>query len=581
MDPPERVRPSDEEPARPDDGRPPPPISARQINEHRGLALEVLAVATVVGMVLALMAAYDFGPLAGTAIATVLGYLGSALVHFLLGAMIVGGIMDLPHPSGLLSVAGRVAMTVVTVALAVAIGFVDVHVLQVASAGDRAAAYAVVGALSLLAGGLLSYLVLSAKHLQNENHERVAIWGVAALGGLAVGTIVVVATIIGLGLIRYERLPTADITVPRIHGLSGEYVALGDSYSAGEGLRPFDPHTSSLNDDGGDDCHRSSAAYSQWLTFDGTQPAVRFAACSGAVSPDVYTGYDKRRADGSEVPVPPQVPPGVHPEVGLVTMTMGGNDALFSKIVVHCLEHAHCMAAEFQPPDTPPDQTPPVASGGSGASDVNQVAAASAAKITFPPAQPLSSWGPAAIDAISARMAVLYGRLAHDYPNARIVIIGYPQLFPAGQATFFPTDCATLLRRFSSEERDALRQLTTAFNNMLYEEATKAGIEFVSPAAAWDGHEPCGDKGQYTNSVKLIVAPNIVDGGSFHPNRDGQKALAALVACYLDTHPGKPNPYVDGSPHEVTVEGLKAPAELGLVDAPGSVEAPLACDGVQ
>ena len=114
---------------------------------------------------------------------------------------------------------------------------------------------------------------------------------------------------------------------------------------------------------------------------------------------------------------------------------------------------------------------------------------------------------------------------------------------------------------------------------MLYEEAVKAGIEFVSPAAAWDGHEPCGDRGQYTNSVKLIVAPNIVDGGSFHPNHDGQKALAALVACYLDTHPAPPDPYV-GAKHDVTVEGLKTPLELGLVDAPGSMDDPLHCDGV-
>ena len=258
MDPPERVRSSDDGPPRPDDGRPPPPISPEQINEHRGLALEILAVAAAVGIVLALMAAYDFGPLAGTSSATVLGYLASALVHFLLGAMVVGGVMDLPNPSGILGAAGRTFMAVLTLALLAAIGFVDVRVFQIAEAGSRAVVYVAIVALSFVAGGLLSYLVLSSKRLQKENHERVAIWGVAAIAGLAVGTIAVVATIIGLGAIRYGRLPRPEISVARIHGIHGEYVALGDSYSAGEGLRPFDPHTSSLSDDGGDDCHRST-----------------------------------------------------------------------------------------------------------------------------------------------------------------------------------------------------------------------------------------------------------------------------------------------------------------------------------
>ena len=274
------------------------------------------------------------------------------------------------------------------------------------------------------------------------------------------------------------------------------------------------------------------------------------------------------------------MPPGVHPEVGLVTMTMGGNDALFSGIVVHCLEHDRCMAAEFTPPGANAEPAAAATSDPTGVGDVNQVSAAPAGKITFPPPQPLSSWGTAAIDAISARVSILYRELAESYPNARVVVIGYPQLFPAGRATILPNDCATLLRRFSGEERDALRQLTTAFNNVLYEEAVKAGVEFVSPAAVWDGHEPCGDKGQYTNTVKLIVAPNIVDGGSFHPNADGQKALAALVACYIDTHPEAPNPYVGGTAHDITVEDLKTPPELGLVEAPGSLEAPLQCDGV-
>ena len=98
-----------------------------------------------------------------------------------------------------------------------------------------------------------------------------------------------------------------------------------------------------------------------------------------------------------------------------------------------------------------------------------------------------------------------------------------------------------------------------------------------SPEAVWDGHEPCGTKGQFTNSIKFILTPNIVDGGSFHPNRSGQKALAALVACYVNANPSAPNPYVGGVEHPIDVVGLPLPADVGLVDPPGSFEAPVPC----
>ena len=94
-----------------------------------------------------------------------------------------------------------------------------------------------------------------------------------------------------------------------------------------------------------------------------------------------------------------------------------------------------------------------------------------------------------------------------------------------------------------------------------------AGIEFVSPAAIWDGHEPCGSKGQYTNSFKAIFSfKNPVDGGSFHPNVHGQEALARLVACYLNVYRShRPSSSAGG------------PAPTPAAAVPGSIEHPLLC----
>lgn len=38
------------------------------------------------------------------------------------------------------------------------------------------------------------------------------------------------------------------------------------------------------------------------------------------------------------------------------------------------------------------------------------------------------------------------------------------------------------------------------FNNVVYEEAAKAGIDYVSLDVLWEGHAPCGAKGKWTNS---------------------------------------------------------------------------------
>lgn len=87
----------------------------------------------------------------------------------------------------------------------------------------------------------------------------------------------------------------------------------------------------------------------------------------------------------------------------------------------------------------------------------------------------------------------------------------------------------------------------------------------------WDGHEPCGAGGQYTNSVKpYLNFPNPVNGGSFHPNAAGQQTLASLVACYLDANPRPPDPYTAGAPPIRTLPArLMTPAQLHLVPAPG------------
>lgn len=107
---------------------------------------------------------------------------------------------------------------------------------------------------------------------------------------------------------------------------SVSYVALGDSYSAGEGAPPFMQGT----DGPGDFCHRSASAYSQVLG-QAYNIKPRFYACSGATTADITS--QPRFGE------PPQVTePGVDSTASLVTMTIGGNDAGFAYLLTKCIE---------------------------------------------------------------------------------------------------------------------------------------------------------------------------------------------------------------------------------------------------
>jgi len=510
----------------------------------------ILAGSAVVTVGLVALAAYDLRPFGGESAVYVLGFVLVSLLHAGVAAAILGSIIEWRQPGWTFFGEGHhVVLAVCLVALTGAMVFVDWWVMNQSIGTRPAIGYWVAVVLGVLIGATLEFLIVSPKHLRNGGEKGAIYLGSAALGMIA-GAAMTVALVVGVAFVRNHSQGGTVAQVPTVHQVVGEYVALGDSYSAGEGLRPFSPHTGSAKSNDGNGCHRSDLAYSQWLVFDPPQPAVRFVACSGAVTADVTKGYDVVQGDGSSFTVDPQVE-GVHPEVGLVTITMGGNDVLFSKIVIHCLTHDDCMNADFAPPDT--DHR----------------------TIDYPDTQPLGQWAVEAADRLSGYIGSLYANLRQSYPNARIVVIGYPYLFPGGGGGFKLNDCDSVLRRFSEGERGLLRSLQDQFNDLLYEQAVNAGVEFVSPAAIWDGHEPCGSKGQYTNAIKPIFSKDVVDGGTFHPNAAGQQALGRLVACYLAANESAPNPFVDGQRHPLDITGLVPPSELGLVEASGVLGSPI------
>jgi len=508
----------------------------------------IVALAAAGAALLVLWAALGIWPFAGILAVWVVGVAGTLLFHISLGTLLAGSYIEIRHPTWSRFRRPDHLVLGVVVPLLMIIDVVSVWWLFHQTTSWVRWGYLGLAAASAVAGGTLSWRRLwpHREHTgtgpgTGSGDGRWPLFGLlSALLGVAAGIILAGGTVVGSAIYRNAETPAvAPLAVPVVQGIKGTYVAIGDSYSAGQGRTPFDPATVPTG------CDRSrNDAYPELMHFAQAPVPLQFTACSGAIVSQLF----HPRAGGR--PLPPQVDGKVHPEAGLVTVTIGGNNVLFSKIVIACFEEANCLTSTF-----------PAAGDGRGVEPV-------------PPGPMATTWAPATILAVAKEDAVAFRALRRDYPNARIIVIGYPYLFPDSRAGFRPDDCASILRRFSLTERLGIRSLEDEFNNMTYEEAVASRIEFVSPYAAWRGHEPCGDLGQYTNSIKPYLSfSNPVDGGTFHPNAAGQQTLAALVGCYLNDYPAPPDPFQPGSsgPLDIPASRLVPPSQLGLVSPPGSV----------
>lgn len=117
------------------------------------------------------------------------------------------------------------------------------------------------------------------------------------------GSIVAAATTVLAALL-------SSLGVTPAQAVATQYVALGDSYSAGVGTR-----------DKQDDCYRSPYGYPA-LIADAYGLALSYQACSGAVTADVTANQLQALSSGT----------------GYVSMTIGGNDAGFADVLTECAQ---------------------------------------------------------------------------------------------------------------------------------------------------------------------------------------------------------------------------------------------------
>lgn len=284
---------------------------------------------------------------------------------------------------------------------------------------------------------------------------------------------------------------------PLEQATSGRYVALGDSFSSGEGagdylpgtdfddrddLWPFDDDEEAHNR-----CHRSANAYSQVLSTTNTfAGGTTFVACSGAKMPQLTDPNTTQTGEDAQLDA-------LGDDVSLVTLTISGNDLGFAKVLQDCVVNG---------------------AGGVGFLDTCQEQHADRIEADLP--------------GIHDRLVEQYRQLAAEAPNARIVVVGYPPLFDEQAGDSY----RNLL---FAEDQAWMNEQAAVLNATIRDAAQQAGVEFVDPTPLFAGHGLGSDEPWFNDLDVGGPGLSLIDPGSFHPNGAGQAAIAAAVQAQLES----------------------------------------------
>ena len=288
------------------------------------------------------------------------------------------------------------------------------------------------------------------------------------------------AWLAGAGALATTMIAAACLAAPALGGvqpppgaaLPGPMVALGDSYTAGA-LLPTNLSARPLG------CLRSTRAYPV-LVAAALGASLTDEACSSAGVADMAAA---QRTDlGTN---PPQLD-AVDPDDSVVMLTLSGDDIGFQNVLDECMELSF----------TDPWGSPCRARYTSGGTD--QLAAL--------------------VKTEAPRMAAVLSDIAARAPQARIVVVGYPDMFPLGGGCWPAVP-------ITDGDIGYLRGIELQLNAMLAADAKAAGATFVNTYTPTTGHDFC--QPEAIRDVEGLLPGSLAL--PFHPNARGQAAIAAAV----------------------------------------------------
>ncbi|SDM00614.1 GDSL-like Lipase/Acylhydrolase family protein [Nonomuraea maritima] len=286
------------------------------------------------------------------------------------------------------------------------------------------------------------------------------------------------------------RLPQITRLTPVQVALSGTYVALGDSFSSGEGV--WSSGQPPVND-GADRCHRSTGSYAPQVAQSYRFPGgTVFYACSGATTRQLLTGQWGH---------PPQITR-VDAAAGLITLSIGGNDAGFTQVLTTCIVKLPWSSA-----------------------CVDQDAAVGRR-----------------IDELATNLRTVLHELRVRAPDARVIVLGYPRPFPerpTGTYDNLSVADQQWLNGMTRRLDDTVKSVVSEFDRTIAGFGAPGSAEYVDAYEAFTGHE-IGTAQPYLNGLHMDMEQMTVDARSYHPTGEGYHRFAELVTAQVAQGPGRP-----------------------------------------
>ncbi len=358
---------------------------------------------------------------------------------------------------------------------------------------------------------------------------------------------------------RYEITLTAQSARGRIAetrqvAVDGRLiVAIGDSIASGEGV----PDAHKLRIRWQDpQCHRSARAAPAIAaqTIQARMPATPITfihlACSGATIPRGLLGDYEGIAPGGKPPLPPQV--GAldsiqsRRRISAVLISIGANDVHFGDVVRSCIPALHPIRSARHP-----------------RSDCFRWPA----KFEGVRYATLSQ----AIAAARSRLAPNYAKLhaaISSIPSSAVYLMQYYDPTHAADGS----TCKSILGIRQASLKEAQEQVLGPLNRIGARAARRYGWHYIDGISHLFAHHGYCARGNLSWVVKghgAILAEHSA-AGVLHPNAEGHKQIAALIAAALMPQlfpPSKPAPVI-GGPLPTLIPRVPGPGSITAGDVP-------------
>lgn len=353
---------------------------------------------------------------------------------------------------------------------------------------------------------------------------------------VAAGTVGAVAPASATTTTTTTDVVSASTTVSSLHGL--HYVALGDSYASGYGLKPFG-NKPALGCYQAEHDYPHQVAATLGLTLDDR-------TCAGASTANVTDTPQSTDTGAGTAPVQADA---LRPDTDIVTISIGGNDLGFTDVIQNCIASADDGPLFF---------------------DINGASYTHCRDYYAPVVNGVEQDKLGAIirDTLAPRLSHMFDVISQRAPKAKVFVVGYPTIAPDtshaphgcfssifGDSGFeppFPTNSFP----FTSADTAYIHREEVTLDDTLASATRAHGFTYVPTLDASAAHSACAPAadawiaGLTLTDHATLANSKPIDGtnygvllGAMHPNAAGvaflrDQAATAIARAFCHHHGG-------------------------------------------